>query len=88
MSVTVADPGFPKWAPTPEGVRQPIILHFFAENCMEMKEFGPGRGRLPGAPTWIRHWVGTGLVHIESVQTFLTFPWTKICSISCGFLAN
>ena len=37
----------------PEGVHQfPKVLlffKFFAENCMEMKEFGPG-GRVPGAP--------------------------------------
>ena len=30
---------------------------FFAENCMEMKEFGPGgrgRGMHPWPPSWIR----------------------------------
>ena len=26
-----------------------IIFKIFAENCMKMKEFGPG-GRVPGAP--------------------------------------
>ena len=47
----VADPDFtegggrqlPKW------VCKPIILHFFAENCMKMKEFWMGT-RVPGAP--------------------------------------
>ena len=27
--------------PIPEGVHQLIILEFFSENCMKMKEFGP-----------------------------------------------
>ena len=38
--VSVADPGF-SWrggAPTPKSA---IILQFFAENCMKIKEFGP-----------------------------------------------
>ena len=35
-------------APTP---KRTIIFHFFAENCMKMKEFGPrGSARIPGAP--------------------------------------
>ena len=41
-------------APTPKIA---IIFHFFAENCMKMKEFGlPGGARVPGAPPWIRQW--------------------------------
>ena len=29
-----------------------VILQYFAENCMKMKEFGPpGRGRVAGAPS-------------------------------------
>ena len=27
-----------------------LFCNFFAENCMKMKEFGPGVGRVPGAP--------------------------------------
>ena len=48
----MADPGF-----SPGGDAIPkiaIIFHIFAENCMKMKEFGPGGGgggaRVPGAP--------------------------------------
>ena len=42
-------------APTPKNA---IIFHFFAENCMKMKEFGPpGGARVPGAPPWIRQWL-------------------------------
>ena len=37
MPQSVADPGFSQeGAPTPKSA---IIFHFFAENCMEMKEF-------------------------------------------------
>ena len=44
----VADPGFsPGWAPTPKNA---IIFQFFVENCMKMKEFGPGGGRASLAP--------------------------------------
>ena len=44
----MADPGFsPGGAPTPKSA---IIFQFFAENCMKMKEFGPGGARVPGAP--------------------------------------
>ena len=39
---------FPGGAPTPKSA---IIFHFFPENCMKMKEFGPpGGGRVPGPP--------------------------------------
>ena len=39
---------FPKvGAPTPE---KTIILHFFAENCMEIKEFGSPGGARPCPP--------------------------------------
>ena len=38
-------------APTPKIA---IIFQMFAENCMKMKEFGPGGGRVPGASPWIR----------------------------------
>ena len=34
-------------APTPKSA---IIFHFFAENCMKMKEFGPRGGRASLAP--------------------------------------
>ena len=48
MLNTVADPGFfpGGGAPTPKIA---IIFQIFAENCMKMKEFGPGGGRVPGA---------------------------------------
>ena len=54
LSYSVADPGFsPGGAPTPKSA---IIFQFFAENCMEMKEFGPpgGGGARPWRPPWIR----------------------------------
>ena len=45
---SVADPGFsPGGAPTSKFA---IIFQIFAENCMKMKEFGPGGARFPGAP--------------------------------------
>ena len=34
-------------APTPKSA---IIFQFFAENCMKMKEFGPGGGARPWRP--------------------------------------
>ena len=37
----------------PRRVRQPIILQFFAENCMKLKEFGPWGASL--VLPWIRH---------------------------------
>ena len=41
MDITVADPEFPRGGgPTPEGVRQSIILPNVCQNCMKMKEFG------------------------------------------------
>ena len=49
-SFPVADPGFSPGggAPTPKSA---IIFHFFAENCMKMKEFGPpGVGARPWRP--------------------------------------
>ena len=40
----MADPGFsPGGAPTPKSA---IIFQFFTENCMKMKEFGPGGASL------------------------------------------
>ena len=41
-------------APTP---KRAIIFHFFPENCMKMKEFGPGG--VPGVP------LGSANVHIK-----------------------
>ena len=47
VPTSVADPGFfPGGAPTPKIA---IIFQIFAENCMKMKEFGPG-GRASLAP--------------------------------------
>ena len=44
----VADPGFsPGGAPT---LKIAIIFQSFAENCMKMKELGPGGGRTSLAP--------------------------------------
>ena len=37
----VADPGF-AWGPPTSKVG--VLTYFLAENCMEMKEFGPGGG--------------------------------------------
>ena len=48
-------------------VRQPIILQNFAENCMEMKEFGPIGEHVRGTPAgsatarvaldfWLNQW--------------------------------
>ena len=49
LHITVADPGFsPGGAPTPKST---IVFQFFAENCMKMKEFGPG-GRASLAPSF------------------------------------
>ena len=64
--MAVADPGFsPGGAPTPKIA---IIFHIFAENCMKMKEFGPpGGARVPGAPPWIRQWMGYCSVNIRAI---------------------
>ena len=43
---------FPRRGATPKNA---IIFQIFAENCIKMKEFGPGGG-VPGTPLWIRQW--------------------------------
>ena len=50
-SLPVADPGFPRGggANSPGG-RQRMILPYFPENCMKLKEFGPPGGGVPRAP--------------------------------------
>ena len=48
LITSVADPGF-----SPGGARTPkiaIIFQIFTENCMKMKEFGPGGGAFPAPP--------------------------------------
>ena len=50
------DPGFPRWrgAPTAQGGGVNLLFgQNFPENCMKMKEIGPG-GTHPWRPPWIR----------------------------------
>ena len=38
-------------APTPKvDVKSYYLVNFFLKNCMKLKELGPQRGRIPGAP--------------------------------------
>ena len=65
VTKSVADPGFSRVGCANSQIG--IILQFFAENCMKMKEFGPpGEGaRVPGAP--LRSAKGSVLVKIQSI---------------------
>ena len=45
--ILVADPGFPRWGGGAnfQGVDTNLLFNqIFPENCMKMKEFGPGGG--------------------------------------------
>ena len=76
--LSVADPGFPRQGGGGGGVANPSIwgenLSFskiFAENCMKMKEIGPGRASL--LPPRIRHNCAKRENHINWVLKTLIF---------------
>ena len=53
----MADVRFPRAESTPEEDSANLLFcKMCAENCMNMKEFGPGGGARPWHPLWIRHW--------------------------------
>ena len=49
MPVTVVDPGFSRGGEANPGGGQHTILPNFPQNCMKLKEFGPGGAR-PSRP--------------------------------------
>ena len=54
--MSVADPGFLRWGPTPRGGSANLLFgKIFLENCMKMKEIGPREGGIPGPP-WVCQW--------------------------------
>ena len=49
--LSVADPGFLRRECQPLSLRQKLLFgKISAENCMKIKEIGPGGTRVPGAP--------------------------------------
>ena len=56
METAVADLGCHGGINSLGGCANLLFCKMCAENCMNMKEFGPGGGARPWHPLWIRHW--------------------------------
>ena len=90
----VADPGFPRGGgANPKGGRQPIIWPIFAENCMKMKKFWAGEGRVPRAPLRSATALCPSRMSIKKTKRFIRFTFENVnyetgCQMNFMLLAD